>query len=285
MMPTPKLVLFGGPNSGKTHYAGQLYGRITRCADGRLTLRKSSSLPPSLELLQEVLTRLENGELAGHTPTDIWGEITLPLIDNERNCEIDLSWPDYAGEHIEGIFKRRKVSSQWLTKLTNASGWILFLRLGIATVYEQSSSNFLNTTEKDTQIDPNVDIRWDDNAYWVEILQILLHSAGIGTVAPVKEPRLSVLLSCYDELGTEDSLLPCEVLQQRLPLLSSFLSNVWGKKSLSVWGLSSLGCSLASDDEKKGYKIKSPERFGWVVPPDGGHKNPDLTLPLAELLI
>lgn len=49
-MPTPELMLLGGPNSGKTHYAGQLYGRLRR-NPGLLRLRKDQGTPSDISAL------------------------------------------------------------------------------------------------------------------------------------------------------------------------------------------------------------------------------------------
>jgi hypothetical protein len=124
---------------------------------------------------------------------------------------------------------------------------------------------------------------WDANARWVELLQILLQVAGLGTVARLVRPRLAVLLSCYDELGSTKPR-PEDVLAESLPMLSSFLQSVWRPEHLSVWGLSALGRPLEECRADENFIDEGPEQQGWVVPPEGGDPDSDLSRPLAWLL-
>jgi hypothetical protein len=99
----------------------------------------------------------------------------------------------------------------------------------------------------------------------------------------VSSPRLAVVLSCYDELQS-DAKAPRELLDDRFPLLSSFLESTWQPGSLSVWGLSSLGKPLAEDTSDDDFIDEGPEHQGWVLPPEGARREADLSLPLAWLL-
>jgi Cdc6-like AAA superfamily ATPase len=64
MIPTDVLVL-GASGTGKTHYAGQLLGRLRNDREGRLRLRPGGI--DDLSKLEEVLLCLEEGRAAGHT--------------------------------------------------------------------------------------------------------------------------------------------------------------------------------------------------------------------------
>jgi hypothetical protein len=279
-MRAPEVVLLGGPNSGKTHYAGQLYGRLQR-RPGLLRLRSGQGTPPDLSALAEVLRCLENGHAAQHTAANTWAEVLLPLVDGQGNA-MDLRWPDYGGEQLEAVFKERAVPEAWRARLTTAEGWVLLIRLKGENTYPDALADLAKRSNerKDATVRAG---SWDANARWVELLQLLLHVAGLGTVARLRQPRLAVLLSCYDELNRID-VPPREVLAETLPLVASFIHSIWAPAAVSIWGLSALGRLLKADSADETFIDGGPELQGWVIPPEGGPRDPDLSRPLAWLL-
>lgn len=278
-MDKPELVLLGGPNSGKTHYAGQLYGRLRR-RPGRLRLAEGGT-PEDLSALEDVLASLEAGRAAEHTSANTWAEIVLPIVDN-AGAELELRWPDYGGEQLRSAFSDRAISDAWRTRLVAARGWILMIRLNSEVTYPGAIEQMVQRSHIEVQ-GASRPATWDANAYWTELVQILLHVGGHGTVEQRCLPRLAIMLSCYDELGAE-GLMPAEVLANRLPLFSTFVHSVWRAGTISVWGLSSLGRELHSTSRDDGFIDNGPETQGWIVLPTGDHRDPDLTLPLHWLL-
>lgn len=276
-----ELVLLGGPNSGKTHYAGQLYGRLQQRM-GALRLRTDQGTPPDLSALKEVLDALNAGHAAGHTPASVSLEILLPLVDEQGNT-LDLHWPDYGGEQLRAVFDHRGVQEAWRDKLTKAQGWVLLIRLQSATTYPDALEQLVQRAGGRLDASSSRGPGWDANAYWVELLQLLLHVSGQGSVRRIALPRLTILLSCYDELGPT-TLTPAERLADKLPLLSAFISSVWHPEAVSVWGLSALGRALDKNSQDEVFQNEGPESQGWVIAPSGGEPDADLTKPLAWLL-
>jgi hypothetical protein len=279
-MLTPEIVLIGGPNSGKTHYSGQLYGRLQR-NPGVLSLRRAEGAPADLSAFQEVFRCLESGNAASHTPTDTWAEISLPLEDQAGHA-LDLRWPDYGGEQLKQILSTRSVNMDWQANLSAAKGWLLLIRLSSEVTYPDALEKLAEHPHCG-EYAANRDNCWDANAYWVEKIQILLHVAKLGVVTPLQSPRLAVLLSCYDELG-ETNVAPAEELARKLPLVASFIRNNWYEDEVSVWGLSALGQPLTKSSGVEAFIDEGPEYQGWVMVPAGGERNIDLTLPLKWLL-
>jgi hypothetical protein len=271
--------VLGGPYSGKTHLAGQIYGRVQR-RPGRFRLRKEDGTPADLSALEEVLAALENGHSADHTPAGTWTEIRLPLL-GAAGEKVDIHWPDYGGEQLDEVFANRSVPDLWRGRLCAADGWILLLRLKAETTYSDALVQLADQTEEKPDQHARAE-KWDANAKWVELLQMLLHVTGQGTVSPISRPRLLVLLSCYDELAA-GSDTPASVLRHHLPLFSSFLTNIWSPSEISVWGVSALGRSLTEKSSDEDFINLGPEYQGWVVHPLGGEPDPDLTAPLGWL--
>ncbi|VAX05060.1 hypothetical protein MNBD_ALPHA03-1212, partial [hydrothermal vent metagenome] len=236
-----------------------------------------------LSALDEVFKCLEDGRAAGHTPTDTWSEVLLPLVDKSGQC-LDLRWPDYGGEQLNSVFEQREISENWRSRLVEADGWMILIRLESETTFDDALDQLVERASDGTapSARPNT---WDANANakWVELIQLLLHVSGTGTHKRLEKPKLAVLLSCYDEIKNPQDT-PSEVLGEYLPLLSSFINSNWSSDSFSVWGLSSLGVPLTPNDTNDDFIDEGPEEQGWVISPEGGEQDEDLSKPLAWLL-
>lgn len=280
-MSSPNLLIFGGPNSGKTHYAGQLVGRLKRSSN-YFKVRVGEGLSSELTALTQVLTRLEEGNSADHTPTGDYSEVFLPL-EGENGSKLDLSWPDYGGEQVSSLFSRREVPSEWKERIENAHGWFLFIRLSAETTYPDALKELTSIrVESSSVLQQRPDI-WDANAYYIELIQMLCHVGNLNLVSKKDKPALAIALSCYDEI-CDDKFTPNEMLAQKLPLFSAFIKNVWPEDKLSVWGVSPLGKELKPDSYDDDFIDEGPENQGWIVESNSISKQDDLTAPLSWIL-
>lgn len=290
-MEQPEIILLGGPNSGKTHFAGQLYGRLKR-KPGELAL---DGTPKDLSALEGVLAALSSGHAAGRTAAATWAEVCLPIV-NSKGVRINLRWPDYGGEQVNEIYDTRTVPDSWRKQLRTATGWLIMIRLSTETTYRETLQH-PDRTGASVPPDLTRIAKWDANARWVELLQILLQIAGYGLVKQLTQPRLTILLSCYDELAPiemqADAIQvaqwaqanqPDTLLAAKLPLLHAFVHSIWTPDSISVWGLSALGKHLDKDSSDDSFIDEGPESHGWVIAPEAGAPDSDLTRPLSWLL-
>ncbi len=272
------ILVLGGPSTGKTHYGAQLLGRLEE-GSGRLAMR---GVPGTIGPLEEVLRRLGQGQTASHTATTTYTEIILPVRSSD-GLSLDLVWPDYGGEQLRDLLRKRHVGPAWRQRVEQSSGWLLFVRPDRIRSYD----DILSRPRGDIHLSPPDDgasaRAWSSQAEFVEILQLLLFTSGVGTRLRVGRPALGIVLSCWDELGGEDARArPADLLTMRMPLVGDFVASVWRAESLRVYGLSSLGKALKSDTPDGEYIDRGPERFGYVVLPDGT-RSPDLTLPIHAL--
>ena len=269
------LLIIGGPDVGKTHYGGQLLGRLNH-GEGQI---KKHGAPANLAPFEEVLRCLGQGVTAGHTATGVYYEIVLPIEFNKGDSA-DLVFPDYAGEQIKAIMEQRHIMKAWRDRLVESSGWILFIRPERIHAPEDILTRPRGeSVEQGTKMPAN--FRWSDQAYYVELLQMLLYAKGTGTTMRVNSPALTVLLSCWDECVVEEgSKTPAELLNERMPLFAEFIDVNWEPDRLTVLGLSSLGKALKEEEPDEGYLDNGPENFGYVVLTNGMH-SPDLTLPVS----
>jgi len=270
------LLVIGGPATGKTHYGGQLLGRLNK---GDNCLRMIDA-PSNISPFEEVLKRLGQGMTAGHTATEIYDEVKLP-IERQNGEKVELVFPDYGGEQVRTMMEQRQVSIVWRNRLRESGGWLLFIRLDRIRAYEDLLSRPRGREAPQTIESPE-DFKWSDQAYYIELLQLLLYAKGVGVVKRVKDPTLCVVLSCWDELGEDvtKGVSPATLLSRRMPLLGEFISSIWTDSYVNVLGLSALGKALREKEPDEDYMDYGPENFGYVVLPDGSLSQ-DLTLPLA----
>ncbi|MEW6182507.1 MAG: hypothetical protein AB1500_04920 [Bacillota bacterium] len=275
------VLVLGGSGTGKTHYAGQLLGRLRYDRQGKLRLRPGGV--EDLSKLEEVLSCLEEGRAAGHTPAETWTGIRYKL-ETSDGANVLLKWPEYAGERLFAIVEQRLLPVEWRESVSKATGWILFVRPSNLQVYEDLLERPTGVAPEHTQSDERTveGKGWDDRARYVELLQMLVFAAGRSTFHRIPTPRLAVALSCWDELDRPGT--PEETLAARLPLVDAFIRSTWQDGAWSVWGLSSLGRALSQVEPDVEFAQMGPEYFGYIVPPGSTEHVTDLTAPVAWLL-
>jgi len=280
-MSTSEVLVLGGSDVGKTHYVGQLLIRLRHDRRGKLRLRAGGV--EDLSKLEEVLTCLEEGRAAGHTPAETWTGIRCAL-ETADGGDVLLDWPEYAGERLFSIIEHRVLPTEWRNSVKGATGWMLFLRPSTLKLHE-------DLLVRPTGLDPEhtltekssvVGSGWDDRARYVELLQMLIFAAGQSTFHEASTPRLAIVLSCWDELDTAST--PEQIFADRLPMLDAFIRSNWQESAWSVWGLSSLGRALSQNTPDEEYASRGPEHFGYVVSPQSTEQNSDLSAPVAWLL-
>lgn len=280
-MSTPDVLVLGGPSAGKTHYAGQLLGRLRHDRNGKLRLIAGGI--EDLSKLEEVLSCLEEGRAAGHTPAETWTGIRCRIQTNDGR-DVLLEWPEYAGERLFSLIEQRVLPNEWRTSVSKAAGWILFIRPSTLKRFEDLVERPTGVTPQHTRSKESaIDVSgWDDRARYVELLQMLIFAAGLSTFSKLAKPRLAIVLSCWDELDASGT--PEETLASRLPLVDTYVRSTWQDSAWSAWGVSSLGRALSQDKQDLEFAAKGPEHFGYVINPRSTEQVKDLTVPIAWLL-
>lgn len=270
------LLVIGGPNAGKTHYGGQLLGRLNH-GEGHLRMHGA---PVNIAPFEEVLKALGQGRTAGHTAMNVYHEIILP-VSTASGKPFELVFPDYNGEQVKAMMEQRHITQEWRVRLADSGGWLLFIRLELIRAYEDILSR-PRVQVGSERAAPPADFKWSDQVYYVELLQLLLFAKGVGTIRRVKNPALTVVLSCWDELSEASTkrAAPTELLSKKMPLFTEFINAMWDEDTLSVIGLSALGKALQENETDEDYKDLGPEKFGYMIFPDGV-QSADLTLPVS----
>ncbi len=296
----PSLLIFGGTDTGKSHYGAQLLRRLqVRQGDLRMV-----GTPPDLSAFQEVIDQLALGRSAGHTPSNVYRESTWHVRSESTGVESRLLWPDYAGEQVEDILKLRHVSEDWVQRIRSSDGWLLCVRpsavLQVDNVLlrpraaermrELTTDNIPTPSElaqgplDETASSSTYPLTLSHQAGFVELLQSLLFVIQADVNRRARRPALVIALTCWDEVtgeGIGDT--PSLMLRRQMPLLSQFIESNWDASVSAVMGISALGKPLQSKVSDDDFVEGGPERNGWCVLEDGT-KSPDLTLPLAVLM-
>lgn len=266
------ILLIGESGVGKTHYGAQLLKRLMK-GDGELRMNGAAT---NLEPFEAAMDSLNEGVTAGHTATSTYVDSVWPIMDT-KGRRAELVWPDYGGEQIKAMSTTRRFPAAWRDRVIASPAWLFVIRLHQTRAGDDIFSKPLKELKGaagDTR-----DAQLSDQARLIELLQMLVYVRGAIRPEPLHNPHLCVLLSCWDELDTEEP--PPEILQKRLPLVANFIRSTWAEPS--VFGLSALGRPLKAREPDMDYATQGPEQFGYIVLPDG-QRSPDLTLPIQVLL-
>lgn len=261
------ILIIGHPASGKTTFLAQFLTRLKK-RKSSITLSK---IPENIKAITNAQNRLASGEEPETTPADENLELVLPIKVDGKN--IDLVCPDYGGEQVNDLTAFMEIDNNW-NKLVNSSNrWMLFIRPDkITPEYDLSLSSYedIEKTKSTTFTSPGL----SDQSKFIELLQALLYTKNKGMRHPIFEPKLSIVLTCWDELNTTKK--PIQVLHEKTPMLLHFIETVWEKETLDTFGLSAQEFPLTSQEAKDKYLNDLPENFGYMVD-QGGVEDKDIT--------
>lgn len=274
------ILIIGGPNVGKTHFGGQIYGRLLT----RESFYKTVSPPENLSIFKEVLECLNDGKAADHT--NVNSNETLELqIEDKTGKHITFNFPDYGGEQVKAIVNDRRITKIWKDQIEKSDSWMLFIRLDEILPLEDIINRGIPELEVLAKRNEEVTtLKLSDAAYFTELMQMLLYAKKTASLQRTNSPKLTVVLSCWDLLEAyAGDRLPSELLQEKLPSFYSYLTQTWIDEYLDVIGLSSTEKSLSNKEADKDFVKKGPEKFGYIITPEG-RKESDLTLSIASFI-
>lgn len=268
------ILLVGESGVGKTHYGAQFLKRLSveTCA------LKAADAPSNVTPFATALSCLTEGLATHHTPADSYVESVWPIRD-ETGRVADLVWPDYGGEQVRNLAVQRQIPEAWRERVLSATDWVLLIRPHSIRKEDDLFSRPLPKLGK-VEPQPTTAVHTiSDQARMIELLQILLYLGQFHLEKPLQRPGLTILLTCWDEVNTPQ--VPAEVIEDRLPMLWSFVRSNWATPT--VMGLSALGRALSTEDADVEFASLGPEDFGYVILPNG-QQSSDITLPIQRLM-
>lgn len=272
-----KILLIGKPDSGKTIFIGQFYTRIDS-NKGVLEFRQGHQVE-NLNPIIESLRALADAKEPDSTPTDKSIIIPLPLQHGET--KIDLDCPDYGGEQVNRIVEDREVDTKWTDSIKQSDKWILFIKPNDLTTSYDLSNKTIKPEEIENGNSDSHEYSISDQSFFIELLQILLNTKGQDSHFKNSITKLTVVLTCWDEL--KNTTTPKEELKKNLPLLLNFIETNWIESKVNFLGLSSLGFSLKEQENRLKYKEFGPENYGYMIKSDGKNDD-DITQLILEAI-
>jgi hypothetical protein len=266
------LLLVGESDTGKTHYGAQLLGRLSR-QDSALRL---TGAPDSIAPFKAALGRISLGLSADHTPERTYEESIWPIV-HQGGGAATIIWPDYGGEQIKRLIETRRMPTAWRSRITESTGWIVLARPSRMPLPEDALTRSAALPARADE----APVRLSPQSRFVELLQMLQFVASAAADHRQALPPIAILLSCYDELESEQT--PVEYLVEHLPLIDQYVSCHWPTEDRRIFALSALGQALSKDEPDSRFALEGPENFGFVVD-EAGKRSTDLTLPLQWLI-
>jgi GTPase SAR1 family protein len=275
-MSNKSILILGKPHSGKTTFVIQFYNRLVK-NKSEIILYKSVE---NISLITDDRERLSRGEETQPTQTEKFEELILPIEYNGQKA--DIKYPDFAGEQITKIVEQREVNKNWNKALSESDTWILFIRLSSLTAINDLSNQTVDKEAVANSASTSLeDFEIADQSFFIELLQILLQIKGHNYHLKIDSIKLTIVLTCWDELHTEDS--PQLRFRKQLPLLLNFIEANWHRDSYRIFGLSSQEFKLDTQEAKDKYLDEGPENFGYLIKPDES-KTKDITLLITEVI-
>lgn len=266
------LLLLGESDVGKTHYGAQILRRLNS-GSSAFELVNGANLKP----FKNALEKISQGLSAPHTPRAESSESLWTLRQRSNDSNIELIWPDYGGEQVSGMIDSKTLPAAWRDKLVKASGWIFMVRPSQVTLPE----DILTRAVSLPAVDDSVNSTLSRQLKLIEILQMLQYKKQSYLEHKGMLPPIVVLLSCYDELATDES--PDAYCRAHLPMFDQYLSSNWPEERRRIFGVSPLGQPLSQTQPNDDYAASGPDNKGFVIDEQGG-KTDDLLAPIEWLL-
>lgn len=271
------VLVLGAHDTGKTTFLIQLLARLRHGANSRLSLREALA---AYDAYLEPLRRLEGGRAPEHTESALHTETTLGLSDTVAG-DLDIVWPEYAGEQVQNLLRTRSVPDAWYARVNSSDLWVLFVRSDMTYVPDDVISRRIGLGPPPPEPVAGEEGGLSLQANLIELLQMLLYVRGVAIRPGVRLPVLAVMVSCFDLIADRGTpTRPWDVLKQRVPLFADFVESVWTDETAIVLGLSATGRSLDHDRPDVDFMLDGPHTQGYVVLPDG-EADGDLTLALS----
>ena len=263
-------LIIGGPDSGKSTFLVQLFGRLQNGSSALCLVGAPESLGP----VRDGLARLSQGLPVRHTSagTEVIQDLTTMRADGGI---LQVSIPDYPGEIVDELVGHRRIPPQWRDLTLESARWMLFVR-----IEQMPALPGLPAREETEPQIPEQPRELPMDIRLVELLQILRHERRRHMSSGSAMPDLTIVLSCWDEITDRSTgVAPTKILAKRMPLLHSYAETNWQQGAFRIVGLSAQGCPLDDGNPDPQFIDCGPESMGYLVREDGSE-----TADLSELL-
>ncbi len=256
-----RIMLIGGPDSGKTNFLARLWQKL-KAGDGTLYAPK----PPSdIQYVEDLLAHLLQGEFAPRTEPDsdnATREFSISVAPVGSDAVVDLVVPDVSGELWRDAVDTTELPAEWMEQLRQSAGALLFIRVHSKLNVEPLNwvtSYKLLSHGADTQ---NVEVPgMPTQVVLCELLRFLEFALGADVD---QTPRVGIVISAWDLLDSETAAAgPAAHLRSEFPLFAGRLTDT--SLEVRTFGVSILGGDLADQEFRSSYLKSDPATAGYVV--------------------
>ena len=285
-MPGHKIVLMGGPDSGKTNYLARLWEAL-RSGEGALI---APHIPNDVGYVEEALRHLLQGEFAPRSDENFIESgrgFAIPVVEakNAEGEPVEIVVPDVTGELWKKAVLTCELPSTWMENLRSSFGALLFVRVGsnqtLAPLDWVTTAQLrrLNLTAAEKGQDDTLKI--PASVMLCEFLRFLEFALADKTDGA--KPRVAILVTAWDILDPNVADKgPMVHLADEYPLLTGRLADI-SKLDVRVFGTSVVGGDFADEKFRQKFFVRELRESGYVVheTDEKVTKNYDLTLPVA----
>ena len=281
-MSTSRVILIGGPDTGKTNFIGRLWIAL-RTSGGALT---ASRTPDEIKYVENAVAHLHQGSFAPRTDKNLkadQGSVTIPLdLDESSEDEIaELVIPDISGEVWKKAVETTELAPEWMAQIESAVGALIFVR--VLSPLNVNPPDWVNTAAlMECQGDNAQPGEMPTQVMLCELLRFLELKLPDRTTG--RKPRIAVIVTAWDLLDKERSAAgPRAYLQKEYPLFAGRLADL-DRFDVTIFAMSVLGGDPQSDEGFRDKLLDSGlKSAGFVLFDHGGtvEEVSDITLPVA----
>ena len=276
------LVLVGAPDSGKTNYLARLWSAVGG-ADGTLCAKH---IPQDIRYVDQALEYLLRGEFAPRTEVSDRGGRSFSVVVERKDSEeaVDVIVPDVSGELWREAVESYELPAEWMRKLEQSVGALLFVRIGSdQNVAQLDWVAWARLLGADVQNDERRAI--PTAVQLCELVRFL--EGALGKAYPNRRARVAVLVTAWDRLNSEEAAAgPRAFLEREYPLFAGRIAHS-ERVDVAVFGVSVVGGDFADPNFRQEFMTDGHiGGRGCVVSERGGkiEETKDLTMPVDWVL-
>lgn len=275
-----KIILVGGPGSGKSNYLARLWLAI---ASKRYNLVAKTS-PQNIEYIEGIAAHLLQGKFVPRTESEEKNrEFDASLKTKDGNLSADIVVPDMYGEIWDRAVSLYEIPDKWLKLLQNSSCAMLFVRV-------RSEHNVQPLDWVNTQALLKLGLGSENNSAiptQISLLELLRFIDENINRDGNSKPKVALIIAAWDLLDDEQKLEgPLAYLQNQFPLFAGRLDDI-DSLNVKVFGSSVVGGDLSENKFEQEFLQGNVMESGFVVHRgDNGNfvLDEDVTKPIIWLL-
>ncbi len=262
-MTTRRVVLIGGPDSGKTNFIARFWVSALQPS----SMLAASGSPDDIRYVEEILAHILQGGFAPRTDTTSEHALELELSSENDEDFASLIIPDVSGELWHDAVQLGELPQTWMNQLSEATGALIFVRVqsdvNVSRLDWVTSSELMalqgdgndEEQEKANEVSTQVNL-----CEYVRFLEHTMRSASVE-----RKCRIAVLVTAWDLLDPVTAAQgPFAYIEKEYPLFAGRVQDA-DEFEFAFYAVSVTGGDPVVDEEFKDTLLNSDfETVGYV---------------------